>query len=40
MKALRKLSLGFGLGMLAGLGVILILYCLMLPAKPFIYVGF
>lgn len=28
------------LGLLAGLSLIVILYCLTLPAKPFDYVGF
>lgn len=30
----------FLIGVLAGGGLILILYCLMLPAEPFVYVGF
>ena len=40
MKRLRKLSLKFFLGLLTGLIALLILYCLTLPAKPFVYVGF
>lgn len=40
MKTLRFLSWKFCLGLLVGLGFILILYCLTLPAKPFVYVGF
>lgn len=40
MKMLRPLGWKFCLGLLAGLGLILILYCLTLPAKPFVYVGF
>lgn len=40
MKIVRKLGLKFLLGLLVGLGCILILYCLTLPAKPFVYVGF
>jgi len=30
----------FLLGLLVGTGFILIFYCLTLPAKPFVYVGF
>ncbi len=40
MKTFRELCWSFGLGLLVGLGFILILYCLTLPAKPFVYVGF
>ena len=40
MKKIRKLTLRFFYGLLAGLGVALVLYCLTMPAKPFIYVGF
>jgi hypothetical protein len=40
MKTLRYLSWKFCLGLLAGFGLILIFYCLTLPAKPFVYVGF
>jgi hypothetical protein len=40
MKTFRELSWRFGLGLLTGLGIIVILYCLTLPAQPFVYVGF
>lgn len=40
MKNLRYLAGRFLLGLLCGLGLVLILYCLSLPAKPFVYVGF
>ena len=40
MKKFRKLALLFVYGLLAGFGVVLVLYCLTMPAKPFIYVGF
>jgi hypothetical protein len=40
MKTWRKLSVRFLLGLLAGAGLLVILYCLSLPAKPFVYVGF
>lgn len=40
MKMLRLLSWKFCLGLLVGLGLILIFYCLTLPAQPFVYVGF
>jgi len=40
MKTLRILLWRFCLGFLAGLGLILVFYCLSLPAKPFVYVGF
>ncbi len=40
MKNLRYLAGRFLLGLLCGLGFVLILYCLSLPAKPFVYVGF
>lgn len=40
MKTALKLLKLYGLGLLVGAGLILILYCLTLPAKPFVYVGF
>ena len=40
MKKFRKLALQFCYGLFAGLGLVIILYCLTMPAKPFIYVGF
>jgi hypothetical protein len=40
MKPWIRLSLGFLLGMTVGIGLVVILYCLTIPAKPFVYVGF
>lgn len=39
-KKLGQIFRHFFLGLCAGFGGILILYCLTLPAKPFVYVGF
>ena len=40
MKRARQLTLKFCLGLLAGFGCLLVVYCLTLPAIPFVYVGF
>ncbi len=40
MKQFRQLFLKFCLGMLVGFGCIFIIYCITLPAIPFVYVGF
>ena len=40
MKRLRKLLFHFAMGLLAGFGLILVIYCISMPAIPFVYVGF
>lgn len=40
MKQIRKLALMVALGFLTGCGLALIFYFMMMPAKPFVYVGF
>lgn len=40
MSCFLKIFRDFLLGLCVGLGLILIFYCLTLPAKPFVYVGF
>lgn len=40
MKQWTKLLARFAVGMLVGGGLLVVFYCLTLPAKPFVYVGF
>jgi hypothetical protein len=40
MKQWTALLVRFALGVLVGGGMLLVFYCLTLPAKPFVYVGF
>ena len=40
MRWVPRLAVRLCLGVSVGLGVILVLYCTSLPAKPFVYVGF
>ncbi len=40
MKTTLRLILWFLAGVVLGAGLVLILYCLTMPAQPFVYVAF